>query len=77
MTHSVASDLVLHCLLMSHKKDARLKWVKNTQTSITSQPFPAGLEAVVTNDQCFTGDLFWVLGGPLYICVIRKLKSCL
>ena len=22
------SDLVLHCLLMSHKKDARLKWVK-------------------------------------------------
>ena len=23
-----ASDLVLHCLLMSHKKDARLIWVK-------------------------------------------------
>ena len=22
------SDLVLHCLLMSHKKDARLIWVK-------------------------------------------------
>ena len=26
--HYVASDLVLHCLLMSHKKDARLIWVK-------------------------------------------------
>ena len=26
--HFVASDLVFHCLLMSHKKDARLKWVK-------------------------------------------------
>ena len=25
---SVASDYILHCLLMSHKKDARLKWVK-------------------------------------------------
>ena len=24
----MASDLVLHCLLMSHKHDARLKWVK-------------------------------------------------
>ena len=22
-----ASDLVLHCLLMSHKKDNRLQWV--------------------------------------------------
>ena len=28
MPHFVASDLVLHCLLMSHKKDARLIWVK-------------------------------------------------
>ena len=26
--HSAASDLDLHCLLMSHKKDARLIWVK-------------------------------------------------
>ena len=25
---SAASDLVLHCLLTSHKRDARLKWVK-------------------------------------------------
>ena len=25
---SVASDLVLHCLSMSHKKDVRLKWAK-------------------------------------------------
>ena len=24
----MASDLVFHCLSMSHKKDARLKWVK-------------------------------------------------
>ena len=28
MLCSVASDLVQHCLLMSHKKDARLLWVK-------------------------------------------------
>ena len=27
MPHSAASDLVLHCLLMSHKKDAMLIWV--------------------------------------------------
>ena len=27
--HSVASDLDLHCLHMSHKKDARHKLVKN------------------------------------------------
>ena len=28
MPHSAASDLDLHCLLMSYKKDARLIWVK-------------------------------------------------
>ena len=27
---SVASDLVLHCLPMAHKKEAKLKWVKTT-----------------------------------------------
>ena len=27
--HSVASDLGLHCLPMSHKKDARHIWIKN------------------------------------------------
>ena len=27
MLHSPASDLVLHCFLMSHEKDAMLKWV--------------------------------------------------
>ena len=27
MPHSVASDLGLHCLPMSYKKDARLIWV--------------------------------------------------
>ena len=26
--HFAASDLVLHCLSMSHKKDTRLIWVK-------------------------------------------------
>ena len=26
---SAASGLVLHCLPMSHKKDARLKWANN------------------------------------------------
>ena len=29
--HSVASDLGLHCLPMSYKKDARLIWVKTFQ----------------------------------------------
>ena len=34
MPHSAASDLGLHCLPMSHKKDARLIWVKvNTVSS--------------------------------------------
>ena len=28
MPHSAASDLGLHCWPMSHKKDARLIWVK-------------------------------------------------
>ena len=28
---SAASDLVLHWLPMSHKKDARLKWVNKSQ----------------------------------------------
>ena len=32
---SAASGLVLHCLPMSHKKDARLKWV-NDETIILS-----------------------------------------
>ena len=32
MPHSAASDLGLHCLPMSHKKEARLIWVKS-QTS--------------------------------------------
>ena len=27
-THNVASDLGLHCLSLSHKKGARLIWVK-------------------------------------------------
>ena len=27
--HFVASDLVLHCLPMSHKKDARFVWVRH------------------------------------------------
>ena len=27
MPRSVASDLILHCLQMSHKKDAKLIWV--------------------------------------------------
>ena len=28
--HYGVSDLDLHCLPMSHKKDARLKWVRGT-----------------------------------------------
>ena len=31
-----AFDLVLHCLLMSHKKDARLIWVNEAQVERTS-----------------------------------------
>ena len=27
MLHFTTSDLVLHCLPMSHKKDTRLKWI--------------------------------------------------
>ena len=30
MPNFSASDLVLHCLPMSHKKDARLNWVEYT-----------------------------------------------
>ena len=30
MPHCVASDLGLRCLHMSHKKDARLIWIKHT-----------------------------------------------
>ena len=30
MPHFAASDLGLHCLSMSHKKYARLRWVKQT-----------------------------------------------
>ena len=29
MPHFAAYDLILHCLPMSHKNDARLKWVKH------------------------------------------------
>ena len=29
MPHAAVSDLGLHCLHMSHKKDARLIWVKH------------------------------------------------
>ena len=29
----MASDLDFHCLSMFHKKDARLKWVKDTKYS--------------------------------------------
>ena len=38
--HSVASDLVMHCLPMSHKKDARLKWVKFSVYMGESSKFP-------------------------------------
>ena len=34
MPHFVASDLVLHCLPMSHKKKARLIWVKITKIDV-------------------------------------------
>ena len=38
MPHSVVSDLGLHCMLMSHKKDSRLTWV-NTMSSIGKDEF--------------------------------------
>ena len=31
-----ASDLVLHCLSMSHKKDVRLIWVKHVKTRVNT-----------------------------------------
>ena len=36
MPHFVASDLVLQCLQMSHKKDASLIWVKHVCTQLSS-----------------------------------------
>ena len=36
MPHSTASDLGLHCLYLSHKRDARLKWVNNKLFSVTT-----------------------------------------
>ena len=33
MQLSVASDLGLHCLPISHKKDARLIWVNKTKST--------------------------------------------
>ena len=32
-----ASDLVLHCLPMSHKKEARLIWVKTISSRVVSE----------------------------------------
>ena len=37
--HSVASDLGLHCLPMSHKKDARHIWVKNAIILLSHKNF--------------------------------------
>ena len=39
MPHTVASDLGMHCLPMSHKKDARLIWVKPKQSSNNNHGF--------------------------------------
>ena len=36
MPHSVASDLVLHCLPMSHKKDEKLIWPRLKKCLIRS-----------------------------------------
>ena len=35
MPYFAVSDMVLHCLLMSHKKDARLIWVQFQQDNST------------------------------------------
>ena len=37
MPRSAASDLGLHCLHMSHKKDTRLIWVKNSKESYVNE----------------------------------------
>ena len=39
---NVASNLGLHCLPMSHKKEARLIWVKGPMTHYTSGGFRGG-----------------------------------
>ena len=44
---SAASDLILHCLLVSHKKDARLKWVKQPGICIEGQMIRQDRRALV------------------------------
>ena len=39
MPHSVASDLDLHCLPMSHKKDPMHIWVKNAIILLSHKSF--------------------------------------
>ena len=34
MPHNAASDLGLHCLPLSHKKDARLIWVEGSRVIV-------------------------------------------
>ena len=45
-----ASDLVLHCLPLSHKKDARLIWVNDIYTS-SSLYFERGMPLVYNNNK--------------------------
>ena len=61
-SHSVASDLGLHCLPMSQKWDARLIWVKSPQDrtyifyAMSGYPGISGFKDIYWNDYCFCGD---------------------
>ena len=55
MPHSVASDLGLHCLPMSHKKDARIIWDKVSEYSI----------GIKHDFLCI--NIFWPRGLVLYL----------
>ena len=50
MPQNVASDLGLHCLHMSHKKDVRLLWVKqNFEYNIVLSSLPISLNMCGSN----------------------------
>ena len=55
MPHSATSDLGMHSLLMSHKKDARLIWVK-----VTTFDLHCILKLVIHTLQKFCGTILGI-----------------
>ena len=66
MPHSEASDPDLHCLLMSHKKDARLLWVKVLI-----------LLFLVFRYMIHVWDYIWLWFSYLMICIYSSLEIAL